>query len=167
MKRKIVKTIIVALLFAMIGFGTYQSAKAWNGVSTLKPYTPEMVEMRAVWVATVSNIDFKKQSGTSEADINDWKARYIKVLDNAEAKNLNTIIFQIRPNNDAFYPSKYNPWSEYLVGYGVDPGWDPLEWMLEVTHARGMEFHAWLNPYRTSTSALTFDYKETVPGTKN
>ena len=167
MKKRIIKTIIVAILFAMIGFGTYQSVKAWNGISTLKPYTPEMVEMRAVWVATVSNIDFKKQSGTSEADINDWKARYIKVLDNAEAKNLNTIIFQIRPNNDAFYPSKYNPWSEYLVGYGVDPGWDPLAWMLEVTHARGMEFHAWLNPYRTSTSALSFDYKETVAGTKN
>lgn len=165
MKNRFIKIIVCAMLFALIGFGSFQAAKAWDGISTLKPYTPEMVEMRAVWVATVSNIDFGKQDGTSESAINDWKARYLKVLDNAEAKNLNTIIFQIRPNNDAFYPSKYNPWSEYLAGYGVDPGWDPLEWMLEVTHARGMEFHAWLNPYRTSTAALSFDYKEPVQGT--
>ncbi len=165
MKNKIIKILLFLVLGALITFGSYQSAKAWNGIATLKPYTPEMVEMRAVWVATVSNIDFRKQDGTSEAAINDWKARYIKVLDNAQEKNLNTIIFQIRPNNDAFYPSRYNPWSEYLVGYGVDPGWDPLEWMLEVTHERGMEFHAWLNPYRTSTAHLTFDFKQNVAGT--
>lgn len=165
MKKRILKTLIISALLALMSFGLYNSAKAWNGISTLKPYTPEMVEMRAVWVATVSNIDFRKQDGTSEAAINDWKARYLKVLDNAQEKNLNTIIFQIRPNNDAFYPSKYNPWSEYLVGYGVNPGWDPLEWMLEVTHARGMEYHAWLNPYRTSTASLSFDYKEPVAGT--
>lgn len=165
MKKRILKVIAFALMFVMIGFGSISSIKAWDGISTLKPYSPELVEMRAVWVATVANIDFARQDGTSEEAINDWKARYIAVLDNAESKNLNTIIFQIRPNNDAFYPSKYNPWSEYLVGYGVDPGWDPLEWMLEVTHARGMEFHAWLNPYRTSTAALSFDFKEPVAGT--
>lgn len=165
MKKRIIKIISFALMLAMISFGMVQSIKAWDGASTLKPYTPEMVEMRAVWVATVGNIDFAKQDGTSESAIKDWQNRYLKVLDNAESKNLNTIIFQIRPNNDAFYSSKYNPWSEYLAGYGVDPGWDPLEWMLEVTHARGMEFHAWLNPYRTSTAALSFDFKEPVPGT--
>lgn len=165
MKNRIIKIVSAALLFTMICFGVVQSAKAWNGLATLNPYTPEMVEMRAVWVATVSNIDFPKQKGTSETAINDWKENYIKVLDDAQSRNLNTIIFQIRPNNDAFYPSEYNPWSEYLAGFGVDPGWDPLEWMLEVTHARGMEYHAWLNPYRASTAGLSFDYKEQVPGT--
>ena len=80
MKNRIIKIVSAALLFTMICFGVVQSAKAWNGLSTLNPYTPEMVEMRAVWVATVSNIDFPKQKGTSETAINDWKENYIKVI---------------------------------------------------------------------------------------
>ena len=95
MKNRFIKIIVCAMLFALIGFGSFQTAKAWDGINTLKPYTPEMVEMRAVWVATVSNIDFGKQDGTSESAINDWKARYLKVLDNAESKNLNTILTPI------------------------------------------------------------------------
>lgn len=159
MKTRIIKVVSCFVLLLTIAFGFGQVTFGWDGLNTLKPYTPEMVEMRAVWVATVSNIDIARQKNTTEAGINEWKANYLKVLDDAEARNLNTIIFQIRPNNDAFYPSKYNPWSEFLAGYGVDPGWDPLEWMLEVTHERGMEYHAWLNPYRTSVGTLGFDYK--------
>ena len=71
---------------------------------------------------------------------------------------MNAIFFQVRPANDAFYPSQYNPWSDYLAGYGVDPGWDPLAWMIEVTHAEGIEFHAWLNPYRTSVTSYSVKY---------
>lgn len=157
MKNRIMKSIISFILILMVVISLNGVANGWSGKFENK-YTPNLVEMRGVWVSTVYNMDVPKQNGTSEEDINKWKAYYISILDNAQAQNLNTIIFQIRPNNDAFYPSKFNPWSEYLAGYGVDPGWDPLEWMLEVTHARGMQFHAWLNPYRTSVS-LNYDFK--------
>ena len=67
---------------------------------------------------------------------------------------MNAIIFQIGPMNDAFYRSEINPWSRFLIGSeGREPGWDPLEWMIEESHKRGIRFHAWLNPYRAS---LTF-----------
>ena len=157
MKNKILKYIAIFVLTFMLTISFIDTSKAWSGKFE-KNYMMELVQMRAIWVSTVSNMDINKQDGTSEAAINEWKKQYISILDNAQANNLNTIIFQIRPNNDAFYPSKYNPWSEHMAGYGVDPGWDPLEWMLEVTHERGMEYHAWLNPYRTSLSA-NFDYK--------
>ena len=63
---------------------------------------------------------------------------------------MNTIFFQVRPNNDAFYESEYNDWSEFLVGRGVNPGWDPLKWMIEVTHERDMYFQCWMNAFRVT-----------------
>jgi uncharacterized lipoprotein YddW (UPF0748 family) len=63
---------------------------------------------------------------------------------------MNTIVFQVRPNNDAFYESEYNDWSEFLVGRGVNPGWDPLKWMIEVTHERDMYFQCWMNAFRVT-----------------
>lgn len=156
--------ILGAASIVFIGKNTKPKA-SWLGPSSLSPYQQETEEMRAVWVATVGNLNVPTQKGTSEAAIQNWQAYYLTVLDNAEKYNLNTIIFQIRPANDAFYPSRYNPWSAYLAGYGVDPGWDPLEWMIEVTHARGMEYHAWLNPYRVSTGTLSYDITKADPVT--
>ena len=136
----------------------------WSGSGSLKKYENVDTEFRAVWVCTVANMDISRQTDTSEKSIQEWKQQYIEILDNAQKYNLNTIIFQIRPCNDAFYPSKYNPWSQYLCGYGKDPGWDPLEWMLEVTHERGMEYHAWMNPYRVTTTADEKIVKNTGSG---
>ncbi len=129
-----------------------------NGVQAytppnLKIYEQVDTEFRAVWVATVYNLDIPKLKSTSTEDIEIWKNAYLTILDDAQAAHMNAIIFQIRPCNDAFYPSKYNPWSEYLYSYGENPGFDPLQWMIEVTHARGMEYHAWMNPYRASVSS--------------
>jgi len=115
----------------------------------------DMFEFRGAWVATVSNIDIGKQSGTTEAAINSYKNEFLNLLKVFEEYNMNSIIFQIRPINDAFYKSEINPWSRYLIGTeGKDPGWDPMEWMIEESHKRNMEFHAWLNPYRASVAAL-------------
>ena len=162
---KISKYCLVALVLVVVSaFFKIKSNAAWNGVSSLDIYEQPQTEMRAVWVATVYNIDISPQPGKGENAINTWKNYYLSILDNAEANNFNTIIFQIRPKNDAFYPSKYNPWSEYLSPDGTDPGWDPLEWMLEVTHERGMEYHAWLNPYRASVSGLQYDLTPEVNG---
>lgn len=105
-------------------------------------------EFRGVWISTVSNIDFPSKKGLSEKE---YKKEYIDILNKLQAMNINAVIFQIRPMNDAFYKSKLNPWSKYLTGkQGVGPGWDPLKWMIEETHKRNMEFHAWLNPYRVA-----------------
>lgn len=133
---------------------------AWNAPSFKKEYVEEDEEFRAVWVCTVDNMDVDMQLGTSEASIKAWKERYLIILENAINAGMNAIIFQVSPCNDAFYPSKYKPWSKYLAGYGVDPGWDPVEWMIEVTHQAGLEYHAWFNPYRASTSALEYSITE-------
>lgn len=108
----------------------------------------EKRQFRSAWVSTISNLDFPSKKGLNEKE---FKAEYIKLLDNFQSLNLNAVTFQVRPKADAFYKSKINPWSEYLTGVqGKDPLWDPLKWMIEETHKRNMEFHAWFNPYRVT-----------------
>ena len=153
MKKKIVLLSIFLLTISTLLIVKSKNVIAYTGADKLKNYQQVDTEFRGVWVATVYNLDMKKQKGTNAEAINEWKNRYLTILDTAKANNLNAIIFQIRPCNDAFYPSEYNPWSEYLCGYGVNPGWDPLEWMIEVTHEYGLEYHAWLNPYRATVSS--------------
>ncbi|UYO37111.1 family 10 glycosylhydrolase [Bacillus zhangzhouensis] len=118
-------------------------------------------EMRAVWIASVYNLDWPSKKGLSAAE---QKQEFIRLLDEIKAMNMNAVIMQIKPTADAFYPSAYGPWSEYLTGtQGKDPGYDPLEFMIEEAHKRGLEFHAWFNPYRitmnhTDLSRLSADH---------
>ncbi len=108
-------------------------------------------EFRGVWVATVANIDWPPPRATSEAQ----KADFIRILDMHKRNGMNAIIMQIRPSGDAFYPSPYEPWSQFLTGVqgkSPSPFYDPLAFMIQETHKRGMEFHAWLNPYRAEFS---------------
>ncbi|MCW3086696.1 MAG: glycoside hydrolase, partial [Sediminibacterium sp.] len=105
-------------------------------------------EFRAVWVATVDNIDWPDSKFSSVAE---QKAAFIRLLDIHENTGMNAVIVQVRPAADAFYPSAFEPWSEFLTGrqgLAPNPLWDPLAFMIAETHKRGMEFHAWLNPYR-------------------
>jgi len=105
-------------------------------------------EFRAVWVATVDNIDWPSR-GNYDSDLQ--KVEFIKLLDMHQRNGMNAVIVQVRPVTDAFYPSQYEPWSEFLTGtQGRPPApyYDPLEFMIAETHKRGMEFHAWMNPYR-------------------
>jgi uncharacterized lipoprotein YddW (UPF0748 family) len=112
-------------------------------------------QFRGVWVSTVYNLDIKKQDGLDNSAIEAYKQQFISILDTLEEYNMNALIFQVRPSNDAFYKSSLNPWSEFLTGtQGQDPNWDPLEWMIEETHKRQIEFHAWFNPYRVSTKVV-------------
>ncbi|WP_165861229.1 family 10 glycosylhydrolase [Paenibacillus paeoniae] len=105
-------------------------------------------EMRAAWIASVENIDWPTKGVTTEAQ---QKSDFTALLDELAATGINAVIVQIKPTADAFYPSKYAPWSEWLTGQqGKDPGYDPLAFMLEEAHKRNMEFHAWFNPYRIS-----------------
>ena len=105
-------------------------------------------EFRGVWIATVNNIDWPADGITDPAK---QKADYIRLLDMHQKNGMNAMIVQVRPAADAFYPSQYEPWSQWLTGtQGKPPSpyYDPMQFMIEETHKRGMEFHAWLNPYR-------------------
>ncbi|MFA5474160.1 MAG: family 10 glycosylhydrolase [Acholeplasmataceae bacterium] len=109
-------------------------------------YIEKDAEIRAVWVATVVNIDI----GLHENEVA-YKAEIISILDRMVELNFNVMFFQTRPMNDAFYDSEYAPWSRFLTGNeGEDPGWDVLQFILDEAHARNIEVHAWLNPYRVS-----------------
>ncbi len=105
-------------------------------------------QFRGVWIATVENIDWPSQPGLS---VDEQKREFVRLMDVAASLNLNAVVVQVRPAADAFYPSRYAPWSEYLTGrQGKDPGYDPLAFMLREAHKRNLEFHAWFNPYRIS-----------------
>ena len=120
-------------------------------IMTPQTYVERENEFRGVWVATVANINTSKTT-----DFNNFKNQFDTILDQIESINANAILFQVRPTNDAFYDSEYAPWSQYLTGTeGLDPGWDPMAYMVSEAHARGIEFHAWMNPYRVANSSLS------------
>jgi uncharacterized lipoprotein YddW (UPF0748 family) len=109
-------------------------------------------EFRGAWVAVVNNIDWPSRKGlTTEQQQTELRA----IIDRCAQLKLNVVIFQVRPACDALYPSKLEPWSEYLTGtpgQGPHPAWDPLEFAIREAHARGMELHAWFNPFRARHS---------------
>ena len=129
---------IILLLLAVVmsaGFGG-------NAEEALKR------EMRAAWVATVYRIDWPTSVNNASAQ----KAELNAYLDNLQTQHFNAIYLQVRTMCDAFYQSSYEPWSSYLTGTrGKDPGYDPLAYAVEQCHARGIQCHAWINPYRWST----------------
>lgn len=105
-------------------------------------------EFRGVWIATVGNIDWPSSKSLST---DEQKKEITNLLDLFKSMNFNAIIFQVRPAADAFYNSKYEPWSSYLNGENGKapmPYYDPMAYIIDETHKRGMEFHAWVNPYR-------------------
>jgi uncharacterized lipoprotein YddW (UPF0748 family) len=105
-------------------------------------------EMRATWIATVGRIDWPRESGVAAQ-----KNEMIKMLDSIRTLHLNTVFFQVRSRCDALYNSAYEPWSSDLtVNRGTDPGYDPLAFVIDECHKRGIECHAWLNPYRYNNS---------------
>ena len=123
------------------------------GVRTVDGQEAQKRELRTVWVATVSNIDWPQTRGTSATVIAKQKKQLTDLLDGFVKANMNGICLQVRPMADALYQSSYEPWSSYVSGTrGVNPGWDPLAFAVEECHKRGLECHAWVNPYRFSNS---------------
>ena len=114
---------------------------------TTSPDAPKR-QYRADWIASVVNIDWPSRQGLTPAQ---QQAELISWYDEAVARGLNSVIVQVRPTADTFWPSDLEPWSKYLTGtQGKDPGYDPLAFAVEQAHQRNLEFHAWLNPYRVS-----------------
>src|SRR5688500_7932624 len=138
--------VLIVALIALTGFDTACAQPS----PTASPITAPPVdrEFRAVWVASVSNIDWPSKPGLSTREQQD---ELIELLDRAAALRLNAVIFQVRPGADALYASPYEPWSEYLTGQmgkAPAPYYDPLEFAVNEAHRRGLELHAWFNPYR-------------------
>jgi uncharacterized lipoprotein YddW (UPF0748 family) len=135
-------------IFASFIASVIQIGQAANYVSSsIIPPKPQR-EFRAVWIATVNNIDWPSQKNLSSAE---QKAELIKILDRVVELNLNTVVFQVRPACDAMYASRIEPWSEYLtgtMGQAPQPFYDPLAFAIDEAHKRGLELHAWFNPYR-------------------
>jgi len=137
MEINFMKKILTFVLAAVIAVSIFSSPAAADD------------EMRAAWMATVYNIDFP----TVKYDKAAQKAEFVDKLDYLESLGINTVFVQVRPKGDALYESDINPWSDVLTGeQGKYPGYDPLEFMIEEVHERDMEIHAWLNPYRVTTS---------------
>jgi uncharacterized lipoprotein YddW (UPF0748 family) len=121
-------------------------------------------ELRGVWVSTHLSLDWPNRTQTPAQQ----RAALTAILDHNQATGMNAVFFQVRSQADAMYPSELEPWSYYLTnnqGSAPAPFWDPLAFAIEETHKRGMEFHAWLNPYRavanTATESNTAQYSTT------
>lgn len=136
MKKKICLAVIFISIICMISPKTVKAAATAN-------------DMKAVWMTTVYSLDFP----TAKINIAAQKDEFIIKLEQLKSAGINTVVVQVRPKADALYKSGINPWSDVLTGVqGKDPGYDPLSFMIDEAHKRGMFFHAWLNPYRISTS---------------
>ncbi len=132
-------------LFALLAAAIALPAAAQTAPPPLKR------EFRGVWVATVGNIVWPSRKALSAREQQD---EMLAILDKCVAVNLNAVVLQVRTMCDAFYPSELEPWSEYLTGTSgspPEPAYDPLAFAIREAHARGLELHAWLNPYRAKT----------------
>lgn len=143
--------VLFGLFFPVLHFGCSPSDTAMQ--EPFERNTPRVEkEFRGVWVATVSNIDWPSKPGLS-TEQQQQEARAI--LDTVVALHMNAVIFQVRPQCDALYQSNLEPWSYYLTGQqGIPPNpyYDPLEFWITEAHKRGLELHAWFNPYRAHMS---------------
>ncbi len=133
---------------------------------------PPKREMRASWLTTVWGLDWpttKIPAGGGGIYIDAQKQQLTRILDSMKVAGMNAVFFQVRSECDAMYKSSYEPWSAHLVETrGMDPGYDPLQFAVEECHKRGLELHAWLNPYRFESVAgkyagLPGDYRQTHP----
>jgi uncharacterized lipoprotein YddW (UPF0748 family) len=133
---------------ALAALLTLAGAAATARAQTTPPAVPR--ELRAVWVASVDNMDWPSKAGLSAAE---QQAELVGILDRLVQLRMNAIVLQVRPAADALYQSDLEPWSEVLTGeMGRSPGYDPLAFAITEAHKRGLELHAWINPYRARYS---------------
>jgi uncharacterized lipoprotein YddW (UPF0748 family) len=135
------------ILALLLGAGKLFAANETVLPTGIVPPAPAR-EFRGVWVATKSNVDWPAKLGLTVAQ---QKAELISLFDRANQLHFNAVLFQVRPVSDAFYASPFEPWSEYLTGTqgrAPEPYYDPLAFTIAEAHQRGLQFHAWFNPFR-------------------
>ena len=136
-------------LLKKMGAAILSASLLLNSTNIVTAYAADSKDFCGVWISTVYSADYP----SVQNDIAAQKAEFIQKLDKLKALGINAVVVQVRPKGDAFYESELNPWSAVLTGIqGKDPGYDPMAFMIEEAHNRGMEFHAWMNPYRITTS---------------
>ncbi|MBC6948271.1 glycoside hydrolase, partial [candidate division KSB1 bacterium] len=121
-----------------------------TSVSAFAQSLPPKREFRGAWIATVINLDWPASPDQAPAA---QRADLVRLLNELQAHNVNAVIFQVRSEADAMYASTLEPWSYWLTGQQgrpPNPYYDPLEFAIAEAHKRGMELHAWFNPYRVS-----------------
>ncbi|GAB2767507.1 uncharacterized lipoprotein YddW (UPF0748 family) [Hymenobacter luteus] len=126
-----------------------------NWLATRAADVPPKRELRGVWIATVENIDWPSSRGLTPEQ---QRREYRRMLDDHQRSGINAVFVQVRPASDAFYQSSLEPWSKWLTGQqgkAPTPFYDPLPFLIEEAHNRGMEFHAWFNPYRATMDTVT------------
>ena len=139
-------------------FNQEETIKYWDTKEDIDipEYQFKKDDVRGVWVSNVANIDTPK--GLPVAQYQQYLQQMVK---NIASYHMNTIIFQVRPCNDAFYQSKLNPWSRYITGCeGKDPGFDVLQFVIDEAKKYGIRVHAWMNPYRVSQTALDLEHQD-------
>ncbi|MBO0826949.1 MAG: family 10 glycosylhydrolase [Streptosporangiales bacterium] len=142
--------IAVATTFACTPGRDAHTGSSSSGLCPADPAAQKQ-QLRGMWVASVRNIDWPSKPGLSVAQ---QQAELIGWLDLARARHLNAVMLQVRPDGDAFWPSPYEPWSQWLTGtQGRNPGYDPLAFAVREAHKRNLELHAWFNPYRAGVHA--------------
>lgn len=147
------KHLLPLLLLALVVAACSGPGRSLDDDATIPAPPPVEQEFRGAWIATVANIDWPSRRGLS---VDDQKEELRQMLDRLVELNMNAAIFQVRPATDALYASELEPWSEYLMGEmgrAPEPFYDPLEFAVEEAHARGLELHAWFNPFRSRHSS--------------
>ncbi len=132
---------------------TVEYIKYWHNKEEID--IPEYVfkenDVRGCWISNVANIDTP-----NNLEKDDYKKYLIGILETMQSYNMNTAVFQVRPLNDAYYPSDLNPWSRFITGTeGKNPGFDVLEFFINEAKKRNIKVHAWMNPYRVSNVSVT------------
>ena len=129
-------------------------------------------ELRGVWVSTVANIDIPKMKldedgKVTEEGIKEYKEYLLSIINTVKEYKMNTVVFQVRPVNDALYDSEMNPWSNVLTGVeGLYPGFDPFGYFMEEAKKANISVHAWINPYRAGRVDIFQIMKDDRPMTK-
>jgi uncharacterized lipoprotein YddW (UPF0748 family) len=135
--------LLIAAIFAVV-IAAHAAAQSYVPVNEQPPALAR--EFRGAWIACIYNLDWPSNKGLSAAT---QQAQLRAILDKLVALKMNAVIFQVRPHGDAVYASALEPWSPWLSGtMGVSPGYDPLAFCVREAHARGIEVHAWFNPFR-------------------
>ena len=149
-RRLVFRGVLLAILLqvSISGCTSLFSRGNYSSSSSIEPVPQPLREFRGVWVASVVNIDWPSEKGLSTSA---QQAELVALLDQVVRLNMNAVIFQVRPAADALYDSALEPWSEYLsgtMGVAPEPFYDPLAFAIEEAHKRGLELHAWFNPFR-------------------